>query len=67
MSAAELKRHEAAYRAASKRAETARRKRNAAVVVALTEGWTHAQIAKTTGLTRARVGQIALQKNLDER
>jgi len=27
---------------------------------ALAEGWTHARIAEATGLTRARVGQIAL-------
>jgi transcriptional regulator with XRE-family HTH domain len=36
-----------------------REQRNAAVREALREGWTHAQIAQATGLTRSRVGQIA--------
>lgn len=30
---------------------------------ALAEGWTHAQIAEATGLSRARVGQIALGRS----
>lgn len=35
--------------------------RNALVHQAIAEGWTHAQIAHATGLTRSRVGQIALR------
>jgi hypothetical protein len=58
MTAEQLKKAEAAYRAASSRAETARAARNAAVAQALADGWTHAQIAEATGLTRSRVGQI---------
>jgi len=33
--------------------------RIAAIHQALADGWTHAQIARATGLTRGRVGQIA--------
>lgn len=50
---------EAAFRRVSARAEEAREHRNALVLTALAEGWTHAHIATTTGMTRARVGQIA--------
>lgn len=51
---------EARYQQASWRAEQARAKRNAAVGAAIAEGWSHAAIAQATGLTRSRVGQIAL-------
>ena len=40
--------------------QTARDARNAAVRQAIADGWTHAQIANATGLTRSRIGQIAL-------
>jgi transcriptional regulator with XRE-family HTH domain len=62
MNAETLKAAELRYRSAAKRAETARAERNAFVVIALAEGWTHAQIAEATGLTRSRVGQIALAR-----
>jgi DNA-binding NarL/FixJ family response regulator len=29
---------------------------------ALADGWTHAQIAETTGLSRSRIGQLALKR-----
>ena len=54
-----LRRAEAAYRAASRRAEAARAERNAMVWEALDSNWTHAQIAAATGLTRGRINQIA--------
>jgi DNA-binding NarL/FixJ family response regulator len=59
MTAQELRKAEAAYRAASSRAEAKREARNAVVLEALADGWTHAQVAQATGLTRSRVGQIA--------
>jgi hypothetical protein len=57
-----LRNAERAYRRAAARAEEARAARNRAVWDALDEGWTHARIADATGLTRARVGQIALSQ-----
>ncbi len=41
------------------RADMAAEDRNAAIRRALAGGWTHAMIAKATGLTRSRVGQLA--------
>jgi hypothetical protein len=41
-------------------AERTRLRRNALIQHALKAGWTHAQIAETTGLTRGRIGQIAM-------
>lgn len=61
MTADELRKAERAYQAAHQRAEAKRAERNAAVRRALAAGWTHAQIAEATGLTRARVGQLALR------
>lgn len=58
MSAADLRKTEAAYRAAFRRAEAKREARNAAVRQALVEGMTHAQIAEATGLTRGRINQL---------
>lgn len=58
MTARQLEKAEAAYRAASARAETLREARNAAVRQALADGWTHARIADATGLTRGRINQI---------
>jgi DNA-binding NarL/FixJ family response regulator len=60
VTAADLKAAEARYQRAHRRAEEAREARNRAVCDALADGWTHARIAEATGLTRARVGQIAL-------
>jgi hypothetical protein len=48
-----------AYRAASTRAEQLRDRRNAAVRAAIDAEITHAEVARATGLTRTRVGQIA--------
>jgi len=62
MTPEELQKAEARYQRAFRRAETEREARNAAVREALAEGWTHARIAETTGLTRGRVGQIASAK-----
>lgn len=59
MTANELKKTEARYQRASRRAEDARAARNAAVCAALAAGWTHAKISEATGLTRGRIGQIA--------
>ena len=61
MTATELRQAEARYQRAFRRSEDVRAERNAAVHAALKDGWTHAQIAEATGLTRSRVGQIALQ------
>jgi transcriptional regulator with XRE-family HTH domain len=60
MTAEALRKAEAVYRAAMHRREQAREARNAAIRQALSAGMTHAQIAEATGLTRSRVGQIAL-------
>lgn len=57
-----LKEAEARYQRAYARAEQARVERNAQVQEAIKAGWTHAQIAEATGLTRSRVGQIALTR-----
>lgn len=59
MTADELRKAEAAYRAASRRAEAKRLERNQAVRAALKAGMTHAAIADITGLSRGRIGQIA--------
>jgi hypothetical protein len=53
---------EARYQRAFRRSEVERERRNAAVREALAAGWTHARIAEATGLTRGRVGQIAMSR-----
>jgi hypothetical protein len=58
MTAADLIKAEAAHRAASRRYEQARERRNAAIRRALSEGMTHAQVAEATGLSRGRIGQL---------
>jgi hypothetical protein len=62
MTAEELREAEARYQRAFSRSEAEREKRNAAVRQAIEQGWTHAQIAEATGMTRSRVGQIALTR-----
>lgn len=57
----ELRAAEARYQRASRVSEKAREERNRLVREALEAGWTHAQIACATGLTRGRVGQIAMR------
>lgn len=59
MTAPELRKAEAAYRAAYRRAEVKRDERNRMVWKALDEGMTHAAIAYAMGVTRGRVNQIA--------
>jgi hypothetical protein len=59
--AEDLRKAEARYQRASRRAEEAREHRNRIVREALDAGWTHAKIAEATGLTRGRIGQIAQQ------
>lgn len=58
VTAEDLREAEVAYRAASVDQEAARQRRNELVRQALAEGWTHAQVAAATGLTRGRIGQI---------
>jgi hypothetical protein len=58
--AEELRETETRYQRAFARSEAERQARNAAVRAALQAGWTHARISEATGLTRARVGQLAL-------
>jgi transcriptional regulator with XRE-family HTH domain len=59
----EARKAEAAYQAAFRRAEDKRIARNYLVRRAIQAGCTHAEIAAATGLTRSRVGQIALGEN----
>ena len=58
MTTDQLRKAEARYRRASRRAEEAREARNQAVCAALSAGWTHQRIADATGLTRGRINQI---------
>lgn len=59
MTADELRKAEARYQRAFRRSEELREERNRLVREALAAGWTHAQIAEATGLTRGRIGQLA--------
>lgn len=59
MTAEQLQQVEAAYQAAFAVAEERRAERNLAVREALAEGWTHAKIAESTGMSRGRVNQLA--------
>jgi phage portal protein BeeE len=59
MTKEELRKAEARYQRAFARSEALREERNALVRAALEAGWTHAQIADATGLTRGRIGQLA--------
>lgn len=54
---------EHAFRAADGEREVALAERNALVAQALAAGWTHARIAAATGLTRGRIGQLAVGRN----
>jgi hypothetical protein len=60
VTADQLRQAEARYKRASSRADAMREQRNALVHEALTEGWTHAQIAEATGLSRGRVSRGAV-------
>lgn len=59
MTGAELREAQRVSEEARVRSRFAEQARNAAIRQALDEGWTHAQIAKATGLTRGRIGQLA--------
>lgn len=65
MTADELRRRERKYRTAALRAGQALDVRNNGVHEALNDGWTHAQVAEATGLTRSRVGQIATKGQIE--
>lgn len=58
----ELRKIEERYQQAARRAEQLREERNAAVAAALEERMTHAEIARATGLSRGRIGQLAKEK-----
>ena len=59
MTGSELRKAEARYQRAFARSEDARLDRNRAVAKYRAAGWTYAKIAEETGLTRARIAQIA--------
>ncbi len=61
MTAADLAKRGAAWRRAQDRADALAFDRDAAILEALAARLTHAQIAEATGLTRGRIGQIALR------
>lgn len=61
MTAEDLRKAEARFQRAFRRSESEREERNQLVRQAIAAGWTHAQVAEATGLTRSRVGQIALR------
>lgn len=58
--AAQLRRAELNCRRTGERLEALRQERNRLVREALEEGWSHGQIADATGLSRGRIGQIAM-------
>lgn len=60
MTAAELRAAQRAHEAASAKGGSTLQARNEAIHEALAEGWTHAAIAEATGLTRGRIGQLAM-------
>jgi DNA-directed RNA polymerase specialized sigma24 family protein len=62
MTADYLRNVERIYRGERADLEKARERRNAAVRQAISEGWTHEQIADATGITRGRIGQIATRR-----
>lgn len=62
VTAEQLRRAEAEFKAAYASAERSREKRNELVRGALAQGWTHQQISDVTGLSRGRISQIAKTK-----
>ena len=64
MMTAQLRKAEAAYRAAFARSEQLREKRNAAIRQAFAEGMPQTKIADAMELTRARLSQLVLQAHL---
>lgn len=63
MTAGELRKAEARAQRAFRSYKTATQLRDELVLRALSEGWTHSQVAEATGLTRGRIGQIAMKGN----
>jgi hypothetical protein len=63
MSATELRKAEAAYRAAFGRSEAKREARNEAVRRAVASGMPQVEVARITGLGKARIGQIVHDSN----
>lgn len=59
MTAEDLRRAEARYQRAQGRADAMREERNAAVRDALMQGWRQTEVARATGLSQQRVGQLA--------
>lgn len=59
MTTNDLKRAEQAYQRAQSAADAARLERNALVQDALAAGWSQTSIAQATGLSSARIGQLA--------
>src|SRR5262245_51047316 len=57
-----LRRAQSAYQGAARRTESKREARNAAVREALAAGWSHAEVARVTGLSRGRIGQSAQRR-----
>ena len=58
MTADELRKVEAAYKAALAMSEQLRAERNELVLEAFADGMTHRQIADITGLSRGRISQL---------
>src|SRR3954464_9814502 len=58
----ELRAVEVRFQQVSREREQVRAERNGCVAQALAEGWTHARIADAMGMTRGRVGQLAMKR-----
>lgn len=61
MNARELKAAERRYRKSKGRSDEARLARNLAVAQALAQGMTQQEISEATGLSRGRIGQLAME------
>ena len=61
MTAEELREAEIAHRTAVGWAVSRLDRRDTLIRKAIADGWTHSQIADATGLTRGRIGQIAME------
>lgn len=61
MTAQHLRDLEKCYQHIHRQAEQARQERNAGIREAIEDGWTHAEIARAIGMTRGRIGQIAMR------
>jgi hypothetical protein len=61
MTVEELRQAETRFQRAYRRSETEREQRNAVVREAIAAGWPYSRIAEAMGVSKARVGQIALR------